>query len=88
MRMGHIYHGELKLLKVTMTHVPMLNMKHDDVCKGCVLRKFSKTTFPSDKRSESMFDLIHFDMHCMMSTSSLRRYEYIVAFINYFSRKT
>lgn len=38
-RMGHLHHGELKVLKETAMGVPLLTTKHGDTCKVCVLRK-------------------------------------------------
>ncbi|KAH9291809.1 hypothetical protein KI387_043002 [Taxus chinensis] len=88
-RMGHIHHGALKLLRETVTGVPEVSTEHDDVCKGCVLGKFAKASFPrSDNRSKGVLDLVHSDVCGPMSTKSLRGYVYYVTFIDDFSRKT
>jgi len=44
-RMGHLHHEALRMLKETVTGVPVLSTEHDDLCRGCVLGKYAKTTF-------------------------------------------
>ena len=88
-RMCHSHHGALRLLRETVTGVPEVSTEHDDVCKGCVLGKFAKASFPrSDTRSKGVLDLVHSDVCGPMPTKSLRGYEYYVTFIDDFSRKT
>ena len=87
--MGHIHHGALKFFRETVTSVPEVSIEHDDICKGCVLGKFAKASFPrSDTRSKGVFDLVHSDVCGPMPTKSLRGYEYYVTFIDDFSKKT
>lgn len=87
--MGHLHRGALRILKETMTGVLELSTKHDYVCKGCVLGKYSKETFPrSDSRSNGMFQLIHSYICGPISTISLRGYKYFVTFKDDYSRKT
>ena len=45
-RMGHIHHGALRLLHEMVIGVLEVSIEHDDVCKGCVLGKFVKSSFP------------------------------------------
>jgi len=86
--MGHIHHGALRLLREIVIGVPELSMEHDDVCRGCVLRKFAKVAFPrSDNRASGVLQLIHSDICGPLSTRSLRGYEYFITFINDYSRK-
>jgi len=88
-RLGHLHHRALKLLRKIVTRVPESSMKHDDVCRGCVLRKFAKAIFPrSDRRANGVLQLIHSDICIPLSTRSLRGYEYFVTYIDDFSRKT
>jgi len=88
-RMGHLHHGALKMLKETVTGVPELGTKHDDVCKGCVLGKYAKATFPrSDNREDGVLGLIHSDICGPMSTRALSGAEYFVTFIDDHFRKT
>ena len=67
---GHIHHGALRLLRETVTGIPEVRIEHDDVCKGCALEKFAKSSFPrSDTSSKGVFDLVHSDICGPMSTS-------------------
>ena len=87
--MGHIHHKALRLLREIVIGVLDVNTEHDDVCKGCVLGKFVKASFPrSDTRSKGVLDLVHLDVCGMMSKKSLRGYEYYVTFIDDFCRNT
>ena len=88
-RMGHIHHGALRFLCETVIGVPEVSTEHDDVCKGCVLGKFVKASFPrSDTRSNFVLDLVQSDVGGLMSIKYIIGYEYFVTFINDFSRKT
>ena len=88
-RMGHLHHGTLRLLKEMVTGVPKLGTEHDDVCKGCVLGKYAKATFPrSDSRVDDVLGLIHLVICGPMSTRALNGAEYFVTFIDDHSRKT
>eukprot|EP00253_Pinus_taeda_P013098 PITA_13098 len=52
-RMGHLHHGALKMLREIVTGVPKFGTEHNDVCKGCVPRKYAKVAFPrSDNRAD------------------------------------
>jgi len=88
-RMGHLHHGALRILRKTVTGVPDLSTKRDDVCKGCALGKYAKEAFPRSKnRSKSVLGLIHLDICRQMSTKALSGVEYFVTFIDDHSRKT
>jgi transposase InsO family protein len=88
-RMAHLHHGALNVLKEIVTGLPELSTEHSDVCKGCALGKYAKTSFPSsDNRSKGILDLVHSDVCGPMSSTSLTRCEYFVTFIDDFSRKT
>ena len=55
-RMAHLHHGALKVLREAVTGLPKFSYDQHDVCKGCALGKYAKTTFPSsDSRSIQMF---------------------------------
>ena len=59
------------------------------MCRGCALGKYTKTAFSSsDNKSAVVLDLIHSDLCGLMSSFSLRGYEYYVTFIDDHSRKT
>jgi transposase InsO family protein len=88
-RMIHLHHGALNVLKEIVTCLPDFNTEHHDVCKGCALGKYTKTTFPSsENKSRGILDLIHLDVSGRMSSICLSRYEYYVTFIDDYSRKT
>lgn len=48
------------MLKETMTGIPEVYTKHDDVWKGSVLGKFVEVTFPrTDSRASGVLQLVH-----------------------------
>ena len=58
--MGHLHNGALRMLKETVTRVPVFSSEHDDLCRGCVLGKYAKETFSrSNNRAECLLGLIH-----------------------------
>jgi hypothetical protein len=88
-RMGHLHHGALGGLREIVTGVPQISIEHQDVCRGCVLGKFAKASFPSsDSRSAGILDLVHTDVCGPMSRKSLSGCEYYLTFIDDYSRKT
>ena len=44
-RMGHLHHGAHRMIIETVTRVPVLSTEHDDVCRGCILWKYTKEAF-------------------------------------------
>jgi hypothetical protein len=88
-RMVHLHHGALRILREIVTGVPEFSTEHQEVCKGCALGKYAKTTFPSsDNRVACILDLIHTDVCGPMSSASLSGFLYYVTFIDDFSRKS
>jgi hypothetical protein len=72
-----------------VTGVPYFSSTHHELCKGCTLGKYTKTTFlSSDNRAAWILDLIHSDVCGPMSSASLTRSLYYVVFIDDFSRKS
>ena len=63
---------------------------HDQVCKGCLLGKQFKKTFPKDSssRAQKPLELIHIDVCGPIKPSSLSKSNYFLLFIDDFSRKT
>ena len=55
-RMGHLHNGALRILKKTVTTVPYLSTKRDDVCKGCVLGKYTKEAYPRSRNRAKSWD--------------------------------
>lgn len=77
------------MLRETATGVPVLSSEHDDLCRGCVLGKYTNATFSrSNNREKCVLGLIHSDICGPMSTTTLRGGEYFVTFIDDYSRKT
>jgi hypothetical protein len=67
----------------------VFQFEHDSICRGCVLGKNIKKSFPiSSKRSKEILELIHSDVCGPMSTPSLSRFLYYVIFIDDFYRKS
>ena len=88
-RMGHLHHGALRMLRETITEVPVLSNEHDDICRGRVLGKYAKATFPrSNNRARDVLGLMHSDICGPMSTRALSGGEYFVTFIDDHSRST
>lgn len=59
-RMGHLHHGALRMLKETVTGVPVLTTKNDDTCRCCVLGNYAKVAYSrTNKRAKSVLGLIH-----------------------------
>jgi hypothetical protein len=88
-KMAHLHHGALGGLREVVTGVPQISTKHQDVCRGCALGKFTKASFPSsDTRSVGILDLVHTDVCGPMSQASLSGREYYLTFIDDYSRKT
>ena len=51
------------MLKEAMIGVLELSMEHDDMCRGCILVKYAKATFPrSDDRLDGVLQCIHSDI--------------------------
>ena len=69
----------------------MADFQNDDdgVCRGCVLGKNVKSSFPSsNRRSKAILDLVHLDICGPMRAPSLSGYLYYVLFIDDFSQNT
>jgi transposase InsO family protein len=88
-RFCHLHYGALPKLQNSVTGMPDFLNDHDGVCRGCVLGKNVKGSFPSSgRRSKGILDLVHSDICGPMSTQSLFGYLYYVLFIDDFSWKT
>ena len=44
-RLGHLHHGDLKILQQISTGLPKGTLAQSDQCKGCTLGKYVKATF-------------------------------------------
>jgi hypothetical protein len=53
----------MRSLREIVTGFHSSTLKHQEVCRGCALGKYTKTIFPSsDSRSAGVLDLIHTDV--------------------------
>ena len=69
--------------------MPTFHFDHDCICRGCVLGKNIKKSFPNNNsRSKGILYLIHSDICGPMSSPSLNGCLYYVIFIDDFSRKS
>jgi hypothetical protein len=48
-RMGHLHHKALSIMREIVTGLPKFSNEQHDVCRGCMLSKHAKATFPSNK---------------------------------------
>ena len=88
-RFGHLCYGALPKLLNNVTCMPDILNDHDGVCRGCVLGKNVKSSFPSSsRRFKGILDLVHSDICGSMSAQSLSGYLYYVLFNDDFSWKT
>ena len=79
----------LPLASKAVDGLPEMCAKHDGVYKGCAKGKNTKKTFPSsESKAKGILEIIHSDVCCPMSSSSLRWYVYSFYFIDDYSRKT
>ncbi len=80
---GTITHGALRMLRDTVTRVPVLSTEQDDLCRRCILGKYAKAYFSrNNNREECVLGLIHLDICGPMSTRALSGGKYFVAFID------
>ena len=86
-RFGHLHYKALPGLQKIVKGMPDFQFEHDGICRGCVLGKNIKKSFPhSNKRSKVILDLVDFDICGPMLSPSLSGYLYSVIFIDDFSR--
>jgi hypothetical protein len=71
-KMLHLHHGALRVLREIVTELPQFSTKHQELCRGCTLGKYTKASFPnSEHKASEILDLIHSDVCGPMSTLSL-----------------
>ena len=60
---SHLHYGALPILQNVVTGMPDFQNEDDGVCRGCVLGKNVKSSFPStSRRSKGILDLVHLDI--------------------------
>ena len=90
LRFGHLNFGGLNLLhrKGMVRGLPLIE-KPDKLCEGCILGKQHRENFPSGKsiREKALLEIIHSDLCGPMQTSSISGNNYMLTFIDDFTRK-
>ena len=87
--MGHLHHGVLKILQQIATGLPACSFDQHDVCKGCTLGKYAKTSFQGqDSKAKGILELVHSDVCRPFSSPSLMRHKYYATLIDDYSYKT
>jgi hypothetical protein len=82
-RFGHLHFKALPGLQKMVSGMPTFQFNHKSICKGCMLGKNIKKSFPvSNKRAKVILELIHSGVCGPMSTPSLNGYVYYVVFID------
>ena len=72
-----------------VTKLPVLQVDHDGICRGCGLGKNTMGSFSSsESRSKGILDLVHFDLCGSMTFVSLGGYYYYVILIDDYPWKT
>jgi hypothetical protein len=68
--------------------MPSISLSKNEICKGCMLGKNIKKSFPSsDNIAQGILDLVHSEVCGPMSYPSLSGCLYYVIFIDDYSRK-
>ena len=88
-RISHVHYRELLMASKAVLGLLEIQIKHEEICKGCTQGKNVKKTFPnSERKTKGILEIVHSDICGPMSSSSLREYVYYVSFIDDFSRNT
>jgi hypothetical protein len=87
-RLGHLHYKSLPYLHNMVCGMPSISLSKNEFCKGCMLGKNIKKSFPSsDNKAQGILDLVHSDVCGPMSSPSLNGFLYYVIFIDDYSRK-
>jgi hypothetical protein len=86
--LGHLHYKALPDLQNMVCGMPSISLSNNEICKGCMLGKNIKKSFPSsDNRAQEILDLVHSDVCGPMSSPSLSGCLYYVIFIDDYSIK-
>jgi hypothetical protein len=87
-RLGHLHHGDLKIMQQISTGLPMGTLAQLDLCKGCTMGKYVKSTFhENENRASVILERIQTDVCGPFSVSSTTKHKYYVILVDDFSRK-
>lgn len=76
------------MLREIVTFFLELSTEHDDVCRVCILGKYDNVSFPGSVNIlDGVLQLINSNIFIPMSTISIIGYEYLITFIDDYSRK-
>jgi len=88
-RFGHLNYNALLGLQKMVTGMPVFSFEHDSICRGYALGKNTKKVYPhSNRKTNSILDLIHSDLCGPMTSPSMNGCLYYIIFIDDCSRKT
>jgi hypothetical protein len=88
-RFRHFNYNALPGLQKMVTGMPVFSFEHDSICRGCDLSKNTKKAYPhSNRKTNGILDLIHFDLCGLMTVPSMNGCLYYIIFIDDCSRKT
>jgi hypothetical protein len=88
-RFGHLNYNALQCLQKMVTSMPVFHFENDSICRGCALGKNTKKAYPqSNRKTNGILDLIHFDLYGSMTAPSINGCLYYIIFIDDCSRKT
>ena len=87
-RLGHLHHGNLKILQQISTGLHKGTLAQSDQCKVCTMGKFVKTTFhEKENRASMILEIIHTDVCGPFSVASKSKHRYYVIFVDEYSRR-
>ena len=87
-QLGHLHHGDLKVMYQISTWLPMGTLAQLDQCKGCTMGKYAKSTFhEKDNRALVILERVHTDVCGSFLVASTTKHRYSVIFVDEFSRK-
>ena len=87
-RLGHLHHDASKIMQQITIGLPKGSLEQQDVCKGCTLGKYVKSTFHDrDNKENAILERVHSDVYGPFSMASTAKHKYYAIFIDDFSRK-
>jgi hypothetical protein len=87
-RLGHLHHGDLKIMQQISTGLPRGTLAQLDQCKGCTLGKYVRSTFhEKENRASVILERIQIDVCGPFLVASTTKHRYYVIFFDDLSRK-
>ena len=88
-RLGHVNYSKLKIMmqKSMLKGLPQLEINHEIVCAGCQYGKAHQLPYKDSKfKAKEPLELVHSDLLGKIKQPSTRGYQYLITFIDDFSR--